>query len=68
MVIPKQKYAVQRHIGPNDNIRKSYERLHRWIESNKLERIRRAWHLEITEEWGHAATNDIVTDLYDTIK
>ncbi|MNJ42047.1 Bacterial transcription activator, effector binding domain [compost metagenome] len=70
IIVPGQKYAVLRHTGPNTEIRNSYEKLHQWIADNQLERLPRSWHLEITEEWGQegAGGNDIVTDLYDTIK
>ncbi|GAA0134883.1 hypothetical protein YSY43_17230 [Paenibacillus sp. YSY-4.3] len=68
IVVPGQKYVVLRHTGPNTEIRNSYEQLHRWIAENQLERLPRAWHLEITEEWGQEGTIDVVTDLYDTIK
>ncbi len=68
LVVPKQKYAVIRHKGPNYEIRNTYEKLHKWIEENKLERLRSAWHLEISNEWGSKEINDIEIDLYDTIK
>jgi len=67
LVVPKQKYAVRRHKGPNHEIRNSYEKLHKWIEENRLERLQRSWHLEISDEWGHKEINEIETDLYDTI-
>lgn len=68
LVVPKQKYAVITHKGPNHQIRNSYEQLHRWIDDHQLERIHRAWHLEISDEWGQDGINDIEVDLYDTIK
>ncbi|WP_353049464.1 GyrI-like domain-containing protein [Paenibacillus sp. ISL-20] len=39
LVIPKQKYAVQRHQGPNYEIRNTYEKLHHWIRENNHERF-----------------------------
>lgn len=68
LIVPKQKYAVIRHKGPNDEIRNTYEKLHHWMDENKLERLQRSWHLEITDEWGNQELNEIETDLYDTIK
>ncbi|MDF2645879.1 MAG: transcription activator effector binding protein [Paenibacillus sp.] len=68
LVVPKQKYAVKRHKGPNYEIRDTYEKLHKWIEENKFERLRSAWHLEISNEWGSKEINDIEIDLYDSIK
>lgn len=68
LVVPKQKYAVIRHHGSNYEIRNTYEKLHKWIEDNKLERLRSAWHLEISNEWGSTEIKDIEIDLYDTIK
>lgn len=68
LVVPKQKYAVLRHTGPNLEIRAAYERLHQWIEENEFERVPRAWHLEISEDWGNEGIINIETDLYDTVK
>ncbi|MGZ9583699.1 GyrI-like domain-containing protein [Paenibacillus marinisediminis] len=68
LVVPKQKYAVLTHQGPNVEIRNTYEKLHAWIEANNLERLHRAWHLEISSEWGNGETSDLEVDLYDTIK
>ena len=68
LVIPKQKYAVERHHGPDYEIKDTYERLHKWIEENKHERLRGAWHLEISNEWGSPEINEIEIDLYDTIR
>ncbi|WP_339266700.1 GyrI-like domain-containing protein [Paenibacillus sp. FSL W8-0187] len=68
LVIPKQKYAVQRHQGPNYEIRDTYEKLHHWIRENNHERLLRSWHLEISDEWGQGKVDDIEADLYDTIK
>ncbi|MGO4785861.1 GyrI-like domain-containing protein [Paenibacillus sp. 2KB_20] len=68
LVIPKQKYAVQRHQGPNHEIRNTYEKLHHWIRENNHERLLRSWHLEISDEWGQGKVDDIEADLYDTIK
>ncbi len=68
IVVPKQKYAVIRHKGPNYEIRNTYEKLHNWIEENRLERLQRSWHLEISNEWGLKEISDIEIDLYDTIK
>jgi predicted transcriptional regulator YdeE len=68
LVVPKQKYAVIRHKGPNFEIRNTYEKLHNWIEENKLERVQRSWHLEISDEWGNKEIKEIEVDLYDTIK
>lgn len=68
VVVPKQRYAVIRHKGPNYEIRNTYEKLHNWIEENKLERLQRSWHLEISDEWGHKEKKIIEVDLYDTIK
>ncbi|QJD82909.1 GyrI-like domain-containing protein [Cohnella herbarum] len=67
LVVPKQKYAVIRHKGPNHEIRNTYEKLHKWIEENRLERLQRSWHLEISDEWGSNEIEDIEIDLYDTI-
>ena len=68
LIVPKQKYAVIRHKGPNYEIRSTYEQLHHWIEENNIERLQRAWHLEISDEWGNKGISDVVVDLYDTIK
>ncbi|TCZ79495.1 AraC family transcriptional regulator [Paenibacillus albiflavus] len=68
LVVPKQKYAVIKHNGPNYEIRDTYEKLHNWIEENKYERLQRAWHLEISDVWGESETTKIEVDLYDTIK
>lgn len=68
LIVPKQKYAVIRHKGPNYEIRNTYEKLHQWIEENHFVRLQGAWHLEISDEWGVKETNDIEIDLYDTIK
>jgi predicted transcriptional regulator YdeE len=68
IVVPKQKYAVIRHMGPNYEIRNTYEKLHKWIEENKFERLLRSWHLEISDVWGSKEINEIEIDLYDTIK
>ncbi|OPA75358.1 AraC family transcriptional regulator [Paenibacillus selenitireducens] len=68
VVVPKQKYAVIRHNGSYSDIRNTYEKLHHWIEENKLERLQKSWHLEISDEWGHKEINNIEVDLYDTIK
>lgn len=68
LIVPKQKYAVIRHKGPNYEIRSTYEKLHHWIKENNLERSQRAWNLEISDEWGTKEINDIEVDLYDTIK
>jgi predicted transcriptional regulator YdeE len=68
LVVPKQKYAVISHKGPNYEIRNTYEKLHKWIEENRFERLQRSWHLEISDEWGFKEINDIEIDLYDTIK
>lgn len=68
ITIPPQRYAVIRHEGPNSEIRNTYEKLHRWIEENGIERIHRAWHLEISDVWGNREQNEVEVDLYDTIK
>lgn len=68
LTIPPQKYAVIRHVGPNHEIRNTYEILHKWIEEKGFERICRSWHLEISDEWGIRDTKEIEVDLYDTIK
>lgn len=71
LVVPRQKYAVLKHKGPHDQVSGSYVKLHQWIEANGLERIPRAWHLEISEDWGHeveGGITEIETYLYDTIK
>lgn len=68
VVVPKQKYAVQRHKGPNYEVRNTYEELHNRIKENKHERLLRSWHLEISDEWGDGDANHIEVDLYDTIK
>ena len=68
LIVPQQKYAVIRHKGPNYAIRHTYEKLHHWIEENNLERWHRAWHLEISDEWGIKDVTNIEVDLYDTIK
>ncbi|WP_010275322.1 GyrI-like domain-containing protein [Paenibacillus senegalensis] len=68
IVVPEQRYAVARHRGPNYAIRTTYEKLHQWIEDNECTRIPRAWHLEISEDWGNEGIADVETDLYDTIK
>ncbi|MGM1048095.1 MAG: GyrI-like domain-containing protein [Bacillota bacterium] len=68
LVVPKQKYAVKRHKGSNYEIRNTYEKLHKWIEENGLERLQRSWHLEISDEWGYKEMKDIEVDLYDTIQ
>jgi predicted transcriptional regulator YdeE len=66
--VPKQKYAVIKHKGPNFEIMNTYEKLHNWIEENNLERLHRSWHLEISNEWGNKELKDLEVDLYDTIK
>lgn len=68
LIVPKQKYAVMRHNGPNYEIRNTYEELHHWIKENHYERLQRAWHLEISDVWGMKDITNIETDLYDTIK
>ncbi|GAA0358445.1 GyrI-like domain-containing protein [Bacillus horti] len=68
IVVPKQSYAVVKHKGPNTEIRNTYERLHRWMEEQNLERFHKAWHLEIFEDWGVTDLSKIEVDLYDTIK
>jgi len=66
--IPKQRYAVLRHKGPNYEISHTYGTLHRWIKENNYERLQRAWHLEISDEWGMKDANHVEVDLHDTIK
>jgi predicted transcriptional regulator YdeE len=68
LTVPSQKYAVIRHSGPIYEVVSTYEVLHRWIEENGFERIRRSWHVEISTDWGSGNANEIVVDLYDTIK
>jgi len=66
--IPAQRYAVVRHTGSHAEIGNTYEDLHKWIANHNFERIHRAWHLEIADEWGHHGLTEFEIDLYDTIK
>jgi predicted transcriptional regulator YdeE len=67
LTIPAQRYAVIKHTGPNYEIRKTYEILHKWIEENEYERILSSWHLEISDMSRDGAKNVIEIELYDTI-
>ncbi|WP_152397162.1 GyrI-like domain-containing protein [Paenibacillus guangzhouensis] len=68
LVVPPQKYAVMTHLGPNNEIRETYHKLHHWIESNQYERVLNAWHLEISASDVDQSSNMLEVDLYDTIK
>lgn len=68
LTIPAQRYAVIKHTGPNYEIRKTYELLHKWIKEKEYERILNSWHLEISDISRDEAKNDIEIQLYDTIK
>lgn len=68
LTIPAQRYAVIKHIGPNYEIRKTYELLHKWTEEQGFERILNSWHLEISDMSMNEFKNDIEIELYDTIK
>ncbi|TMV50088.1 GyrI-like domain-containing protein [Paenibacillus mesophilus] len=68
LTVPAQQYAVIRHIGPNTEIRRTYDKLHAWMEENGLQRLLRSWNLEISEQWGHADADQLELHLYDTIK
>ncbi|WP_167859059.1 GyrI-like domain-containing protein [Paenibacillus cymbidii] len=68
LTIPAQKYAMIRHAGPNTSIRNTYETLHRWEAEHGWERLRSAWHLEISHKRYSTDFNEIEIELYDTIR
>ncbi|MFC5407633.1 GyrI-like domain-containing protein [Cohnella soli] len=68
LTIPAQKYAMIRHSGPNTSIHDTYESLHRWEAEQGLERLKGAWHLEISRKWYEANSDEIEIDLYDTVR
>jgi len=65
LTIPSQRYAVLRHKGPNNEIRDTYEKLHKWIEENNYQRLTNKWHLEKFYSWKDIKNVDVV--LFDTI-
>jgi predicted transcriptional regulator YdeE len=67
ITIPKQRYAVIKHEGPNFKIMNTYERLHKWIYENGYERNFHAWHLEIYEDLENIDKENLEVFLYDTI-
>ncbi|MDG5471874.1 GyrI-like domain-containing protein [Jeotgalibacillus sp. ET6] len=44
--IPPQTYASILHRGSSQNIRKTYETAHQWIEARGLTRLTQNWHIE----------------------
>lgn len=66
LTIPAQRYAVIRHIGANDEIRDSYNKLHSWIEKNKYNRLLNCWHIEKYICWSDEEKVEI--ELMDTIE
>ncbi|TYS51980.1 GyrI-like domain-containing protein [Bacillus infantis] len=69
LTVPLQRYAAIHHHGPNTDIRKSYEILHRWIEAEGYERANDRWNLEIYDFNSDPDNTDHVNvELLDSIK
>ncbi|MED1865213.1 effector binding domain-containing protein [Fictibacillus nanhaiensis] len=66
LTIPPQKYAVTKHIERNDEIKNSYEILHKWIQKNGHVRLISNWHIEIFNNFNDVDQLEI--ELYDTIQ
>ena len=68
LTIPAQSYASIMHHGPNDQIRNSYEELHRWISGQGLTRLNQGWNLEIYGKGNDPANHgDVTVELLDSI-
>lgn len=46
LTIPSQRYAVLIHEGLNNQIKKSFEIIHIWIEDHGYKQLKNKWHLE----------------------
>ncbi|PYI54623.1 AraC family transcriptional regulator [Paenibacillus flagellatus] len=70
ITVPPQRYALKWHYGPNTEVGKTYERLHRLIREAGLEREPDAWNVEIGKRWGEPmeAGGTVELELYETIK
>ncbi|TQR19440.1 GyrI-like domain-containing protein [Psychrobacillus vulpis] len=66
LTVPPQRYAITRHLGPNYQISKEYNELHKWIEKNNHIRLKNKWHLEKFYSWEDKEEIDV--ELFDTIK
>ncbi|MBN8192970.1 GyrI-like domain-containing protein [Bacillus sp. NTK074B] len=64
LTIPPHRYATILHQGPNDQIRNSYEELHKWINEKGYTRSTQSWNLEIYENQNPL---DVRVELYDAI-
>jgi predicted transcriptional regulator YdeE len=68
LTIPPHRYATILHRGPNDQIRNSYEKLHRWISDNGYTRATKSWNLEIYHKENQPDhPSDVRVELYDAI-
>jgi predicted transcriptional regulator YdeE len=69
LTVRSQRYAAIQHHGPNTDIRKSYEILHRWIEAEGQERSEDGWNLEIYDHNNDPDnTENVDVELLDSIK
>jgi predicted transcriptional regulator YdeE len=67
--VPPQRYAAILHHGPNSEMRKSYEKLHTWIEAEGFERANDRWNLEIYDQNSNPDNLESVNvELLDSIK
>lgn len=71
LTVPKQKYAIKWHYGPNTRIKDTYARLHELLREAGHERDEKAWHLEFSKRPEAAggsfeAPREIV--LYETLR
>lgn len=68
LTIPAQSYASILHHGPNDQIRSSYEELHRWMSGQGLTRWNQGWNLEIYDKDNDPGNHgDVRVELLDSV-
>ncbi|WP_175991468.1 GyrI-like domain-containing protein [Bacillus sp. Marseille-Q1617] len=68
LTVPQQTYAAIMHHGPGDQIRSSYEELHRWISEQRKERLNHGWNLEMYQEDNDPENpDDVRVELLDSI-
>ncbi|MGA4721007.1 GyrI-like domain-containing protein [Fictibacillus nanhaiensis] len=66
LTIPPQRYASIQHVGRNDEIKDTYERLHKWIQKNGYVRLLNNWHIEVFYSFNNV--DQLKIELYDTIQ
>ncbi|MQR97220.1 GyrI-like domain-containing protein [Fictibacillus phosphorivorans] len=66
LTIPPQRYASIQHVGRNEEIKDTYERLHKWTQKNGYVRLLNNWHIEVFYSFNNV--DRLKIELYDTIQ